>query len=78
MAWLDNLFPPVNQTPNVQWGGNVKRTEGGNNPFAQPIETGVNSIPTESMAYLNNATTGSVYKNGLGHSEFGLMKPYLA
>ena len=78
MAWLDNLFPPINQTSNVQWGGGVKRTEGNNNPFAPTVETSVGAIPTESMAYLNTATSGSVYKNGLGHSDFGMMRPYLA
>ena len=77
MAWLDNLFPPINQTSAVEWGGGVKRTEG-HNPFAPQGEVGVAGIPTESMSYLNTATTGSVYKNGLGHSEFGKMKPYLA
>lgn len=54
----------------------VQRT--GQNPFSGAVTTGVDSIPTESMEYLNNATSGSVYKNGLGHSEFGKMRPYWA
>ena len=48
------------------------------NPFAGAVNGGMNALPQEGMQYLNNATSGSVYKNGMGHSNFGLMKPYLA
>ena len=50
----------------------------GQNPFAGAVSGGIEAFPTESMAYLNNVQTGSVYKNGLGHSDFGKMRPFLA
>lgn len=48
------------------------------NPWAGAVSEPIDAFPAESMEYLNTASSGSVYKNGLGHSDFGLMKPYLA
>ena len=69
------MIQPV-ETVEARGTQGVERT--GQNPFAGAVSGGIEAFPTESMAYLNNAQTGSVYKNGMGHSNFGLMKPYLA
>lgn len=55
----------------------------GVNPFAPSQEggtvSGVDSINGEvSPRYLDTATTGSTYTTGVGHSNFGAFKPYLA
>ena len=57
----------------------------GVNPFTPvPAEeggtvSGVAGINGEvSPKYLDTATTGSTYTNGVGHSKFGAFRPYLA
>lgn len=79
-SWMNNLFPPVKATPPVEWGGGTQGVQGGDNFFVtgKTTEIGISSFPTESMTYLNTASTGSVYKNGLGHSGFGAITPYWA
>ena len=42
-------------------------------------ETGISNINCELQpAYLNTASSGKTYTNGIGESEFGLMRPLLA
>ena len=43
------------------------------------VESGIAAINTEvTPKYLDSAASGSTYTNGIGYSEFGGFKPYLA
>lgn len=70
-TWLNNLFPPVTQTAPVEWGSGAKKVGGVQPTTFSPTEAGIAGINGEvSPKYLDTATNGSVYKNGLGHSNF--------
>ena len=75
-GFMNNFMVHPVETVGARGARGVEGT--GQNPFAGAVTGGFEAFPTESMAYLNNAQTGSVYKNGLGHSDFGKMKPFLA
>lgn len=55
----------------------------GVNPFAPTQQggqhTGISNINGEVVPkYLETASSGSTHTNGLGHSNFGAFRPYLA
>ncbi len=82
MAPLDavrNFFVNPNNYSNYERG---PRKIGGN-PFVPATQegggaAGVYKNYEVTPTYLDTATSGSTYTNGVGHSNFGAFKPYLA
>ena len=75
-GFMNNFMVKPVETVEARGALGINRTE--EYPFTGAVNGGINALSQESMAYLNTASSGSVYKNGMGHSNFGLMRPYLA
>lgn len=73
-SWFNKILA-VDPNQNVNWGGGVKRVNG--NPFTPTggVDGGGGVQPSYqnyelSPKYLDTATEGQIFTNGVGHADF--------